>query len=98
MDRVFGVDVSKDCLDAASLPSAQKRQFANAPAGVAEQACKAGRDIAAALEESFAADYSGLDASERSKLETLNGVHSNAAGFRRWLERRPAAGDQEVSV
>ena len=67
-------------------------------AGVAEQAWKAGRDIAAALEESFAADYSGLDASERSKLETLNGVHSNAAGFRRWLERRPAAGDQEVSV
>ena len=67
-------------------------------AGVAEQAWKAGRDIASALEESFATDYSGLDSSERSKLETLNGVHSNAAGFRRWLEKRSATGDQEVSV
>jgi len=67
-------------------------------AGVAEQAWKAGRDIAAALEESFATDYSGLDSSERSKLETLNGVHSNAAGFRRWLEKRSTTGDQEVSV
>ena len=25
---------------------------------------------------------------DREKLETLNGVHSNAAGFRRWLETR----------
>ena len=24
----------------------------------------------------------------REKLETLNGFHSNAAGFRRWLEAR----------
>ena len=36
MDRILGVDVSKACLDAASLPSSQKRQFANDPAGVAE--------------------------------------------------------------
>ncbi len=27
----------------------------------------------------------------KEKLETLNGVHSNAAGFRRWLEGRGAA-------
>ncbi len=66
-------------------------------AGVAEQAWREGRDIASALEESFSSDYSGLDSSEREKLETLNGVHSNAAGFRRWLETR-AGGDQELSV
>lgn len=37
MDRIFvGVDVSKDTLDAAALPSLQKRRFANNPAGVAE--------------------------------------------------------------
>ena len=27
---------------------------------------------------------------QREKLDTLNGVHSNAAGFRRWLETRAA--------
>ena len=27
---------------------------------------------------------------EREKIEVLNGVHSNAAGFRRWLEGRDA--------
>ena len=29
---------------------------------------------------------------QREKLETLNGIHSNAAGFRRWLEKRAEAG------
>jgi mannitol-1-phosphate/altronate dehydrogenase len=29
-----------------------------------------------------------VDPAQREKLETLNGVHSNAAGFRRWLETR----------
>ena len=67
-------------------------------AAVAEQAWKSGRDIASALEEAFGRDHSALDASERSKLETLNGVHSNAAGFRRWLEKRSTEGAQEVKV
>jgi glyoxylase-like metal-dependent hydrolase (beta-lactamase superfamily II) len=57
-------------------------------AGVAEQAFRSGRDIAEALAEAFLTDNSALSESERSKLETLNGVHSNAAGFRRWLEQR----------
>ena len=57
-------------------------------AAVAEQAWTEGRDIAAALEEAFAADTTGVDPSQITKLETLNGVHSNAAGFRRWLETR----------
>jgi glyoxylase-like metal-dependent hydrolase (beta-lactamase superfamily II) len=57
-------------------------------AAVAEQAWREDRDIAAALEESFAADLNAVDPAQREKLETLNGVHSNAAGFRRWLETR----------
>jgi len=57
-------------------------------AAVAEQAWREDRDIAAALESAFAADLAGVDPAHREKLETLNGVHSNAAGFRRWLDTR----------
>ena len=60
-------------------------------AEVAERAWREGRDVAAALEAAFAADTSGLDDEQRRKMETLNGVHSNAAGLRRWLEQRTAA-------
>ncbi|MGO9341476.1 MAG: MBL fold metallo-hydrolase [Acidimicrobiales bacterium] len=77
---------------------AEAEQTLRSWAGVAEQAWREGRDIASALDESFAADYSGLDASERKKLETLNGVHSNAAGFRRWLETRSARGDEQAGI
>jgi glyoxylase-like metal-dependent hydrolase (beta-lactamase superfamily II) len=55
-------------------------------AGEAERAWREGRDIAEALGRAFAADLEGVDPAHREKLETLNGVHSNAAGFRRWLE------------
>jgi glyoxylase-like metal-dependent hydrolase (beta-lactamase superfamily II) len=57
-------------------------------ASVAEQAWRAGADIAAALDDAFAADLSDVDPAQRVKLDTLNGVHSNAAGFRRWLDHR----------
>jgi hypothetical protein len=57
-------------------------------AEVAEQAWKEDRDIAAALESAFAGDLEGVAEVDREKLTTLNGVHSNAAGFRRWLETR----------
>lgn len=57
-------------------------------ASVAEQAWRDGDDIAAALDTAFSADVSGVDAVHREKLDTLNGVHSNAAGFRRWLDTR----------
>lgn len=57
-------------------------------AEVAERAWQAGEDIAAALDVAFSADLAGVDPALREKLETLNGVHSNAAGFRRWLETR----------
>ena len=57
-------------------------------AEVAEAAWRDGRDIADALAEHFASDLEGMDDAQREKLETLNGVHSNAAGFRRWLDTR----------
>jgi glyoxylase-like metal-dependent hydrolase (beta-lactamase superfamily II) len=57
-------------------------------ADVADAAYRDGRDIAEALDEAFGAELKGTDPAEREKLETLNGIHSNAAGFRRWLEKR----------
>jgi glyoxylase-like metal-dependent hydrolase (beta-lactamase superfamily II) len=57
-------------------------------AEVAEQAWQDGQDIAAALESAFATDLDGVAEIDREKLTTLNGVHSNAAGFKRWLETR----------
>jgi len=63
-------------------------------AAVATQAWREGADIAAALEEAFSQDLGQVDPAQREKLETLSGVHSNAAGFRRWLEHQgtePAA-------
>jgi glyoxylase-like metal-dependent hydrolase (beta-lactamase superfamily II) len=57
-------------------------------AAVAERAWSNGEDIAAALEAAFAAELDGVDPAQREKLETLNGVHSNAAGFRRWLDKK----------
>ncbi|MEA3056476.1 MAG: hypothetical protein QOD30_1908 [Actinomycetota bacterium] len=57
-------------------------------AEVAEAAWNEGRDIATALEEAFNGALDGVDPAQREKLETLNGIHSNAAGFRRWLETR----------
>ena len=57
-------------------------------AEVAEAAYRAGEDIAAALGQRFAGDVESVPAEHREKLETLNGVHSNAAGFRRWLETK----------
>jgi glyoxylase-like metal-dependent hydrolase (beta-lactamase superfamily II) len=57
-------------------------------AGVAERAWGNGEDIAKALGRRFATDLEGIAAEQREKLETLNGVHSNAAGLHRWLEHR----------
>ena len=53
-----------------------------------ESAYRAGTDIADALSARFDAVLDDIDPVHREKLDTLNGVHSNAAGFRRWLEGR----------
>ncbi|MDQ1426566.1 MAG: hypothetical protein QOK39_42 [Acidimicrobiaceae bacterium] len=72
-------------------------------AAVAEAAWRRDEDIATALEAAFGDDGQGSDAASREKLETLNGIHSNAAGFRRWLDTRtdtptpPTEGPQAAS-
>jgi glyoxylase-like metal-dependent hydrolase (beta-lactamase superfamily II) len=60
-------------------------------AEVAEAAWREGRDIAEALDAAFSGDLDAVDPAQREKLETLNGIHSNAAGFRRWLDLRAEA-------
>ncbi len=57
-------------------------------AETAETAYRAGTDIAEALAARFDAALGDIDPAHKEKLDTLNGVHSNAAGFRRWLEGR----------
>jgi glyoxylase-like metal-dependent hydrolase (beta-lactamase superfamily II) len=57
-------------------------------AEVAGDAWREGRDIAEALAERFGHDLDGVDPAHRQRLETLNGIHSNAAGFQRWLSKR----------
>jgi glyoxylase-like metal-dependent hydrolase (beta-lactamase superfamily II) len=57
-------------------------------AEVAEAAWREDRDIVDALEKAFGDDLKGTDPVDREKLDTLNGIHSNAAGLRRWLETR----------
>jgi len=60
-------------------------------AAVANEAWQSGRDIATAFEEAFASDAAD-GSSHGEKLETLNGFHSNAAGFRRLFETRRQSG------
>jgi glyoxylase-like metal-dependent hydrolase (beta-lactamase superfamily II) len=57
----------------------------------AERAWRGGEDIAEALRGRFGAAEPPQDAAMAEKLEILNGFHSNAAGFKRWLELRAAA-------
>ena len=59
-------------------------------AEVAEDAWRRGEDIAAALDEAFGSETAGVDDAHKKKVETLSGIHSNAAGFRRWLDTRSA--------
>ena len=48
-----------------------------------------------ALSAAFGSELAGVGTDDQARLETLNGVHSNAAGIRRWLERQsPAPEDQ----
>ena len=57
-------------------------------AETAELAFRQGRDVADALSERFDPQVGEVAPEHREKLEIMNGVHSNAAGLRRWLEKR----------
>ncbi|HEX3793803.1 MAG TPA: MBL fold metallo-hydrolase [Acidimicrobiales bacterium] len=60
-------------------------------AETAEAAYRDGRDIADALSARFDPLMGEIDAAHKEKLDIMNGVHSNAAGFRRWLDGRQTA-------
>ncbi len=72
----FGV-VDGDALEVLAEAEDVLREWA----GVAEAAWGRGDDVAAALAEAFGADPS-------ETMAILNGVHSNAAGLHRWLDKR----------
>jgi glyoxylase-like metal-dependent hydrolase (beta-lactamase superfamily II) len=54
-------------------------------ADVAERAWRSGDDVAEALGAAFGEAH--------ARVEILNGIHSNAAGLRRWLEKRAPSED-----
>jgi glyoxylase-like metal-dependent hydrolase (beta-lactamase superfamily II) len=54
-------------------------------AGVAETAWKSGGDVEQALRDRFGAAIEALPPDQRRRVETLNGLHSNAEGLKRWL-------------
>jgi glyoxylase-like metal-dependent hydrolase (beta-lactamase superfamily II) len=57
-------------------------------AETAETAYREGTDIADALSARFDPLLGDIEPAHKEKLDIMNGVHSNAAGFRRWLEGR----------
>ncbi|HWC12186.1 MAG TPA: MBL fold metallo-hydrolase [Acidimicrobiales bacterium] len=61
-------------------------------ADAAERAYRQGADVADALTAAFADELASTDEGLRERVETLNGIHSNAAGLRRWLEKRRSDG------
>jgi glyoxylase-like metal-dependent hydrolase (beta-lactamase superfamily II) len=62
-------------------------------AATAERAWRLDGDIAEALQADFGLG-DDIDPQQRSRLETLNGIHSNAAGLKLWLERRHDGADR----
>ena len=54
----------------------------------AERAWRAGRDVADALQRRFGQSTEALSVTQRRAVETLGGVHSNAAGLRRFFEQQ----------
>jgi glyoxylase-like metal-dependent hydrolase (beta-lactamase superfamily II) len=60
-------------------------------AETAEKAYHEGADIADALSARFDPLLGDIAPAHKEKLDIMNGVHSNAAGFRRWLEGRDVA-------
>lgn len=54
-------------------------------ADVAGTAWHSGRDVEEALRKRFAGEIDALPSTERQRMETLNGIHSNAEGLKIWL-------------
>ncbi|HTT92893.1 MAG TPA: MBL fold metallo-hydrolase [Acidimicrobiales bacterium] len=54
-------------------------------ADVAATAWRSGDDVEDALRQHFGGEIEALPPEERQRLETLNGIHSNAEGLKLWL-------------
>ncbi len=54
-------------------------------AATASTAWNTGRDVEEALRQRFGPEMDALAPTERQRLETLNGIHSNAEGLKQWL-------------
>ena len=67
---------------------AKGKEVVTSWADVAEKAFNEGRDISGALESAFRRETDGLDPVLVERFDMLNGMHSNANGFKRWLEIR----------
>jgi len=70
------------------LVLAQAEEAVRRWAEAAEAAWSRGADVAGALLDAFGPETAGADSVQQSRMEALNGFHSNAAGLRRWLETR----------
>ncbi|MGI9080370.1 MAG: MBL fold metallo-hydrolase [Acidimicrobiales bacterium] len=62
-------------------------------AEVAERTWRRGDDVADALTAAFGHEMAAADETQHQRMEALNGIHSNAAGLRRWLETRNGSDD-----
>jgi hypothetical protein len=49
--------------------------------------------VEAALTEAFGDDMAAADDESRNRMETLNGIHANAEGLKRWLSTRAHGAD-----
>lgn len=56
-------------------------------ADVAETAWRQGEDVEEALSRRFRPQLDVLTEDQRSRVETLNGIHGNAEGLKQWLAR-----------
>ncbi|HTW07821.1 MAG TPA: MBL fold metallo-hydrolase [Acidimicrobiales bacterium] len=80
------------------LPGDPKEALAEATevleewAGVAAGAWKAGTDVEAALQARYGPEIQALPDTQRARLESLNGIHSNAEGLKQWLARTEGDG------
>lgn len=64
------------------------KEVVNDWASVAERAFAEGTSIEEALEKAFRFQTDGLDPMLVDRFDALNGMHTNAAGLKRWLEKK----------
>lgn len=72
------------------------KDVVNRWAHVATSAFSEGQDIEEALEREFRFETEGKDQILVDRFDTLNGIHANANGLRRWLEKKSQNSNQHL--